>query len=284
MKQIKIQNRITKRTSNLDIYLKEVFKYPLITPEEEIELSIKIQNGDQNALNKLVNSNLRFVVSVAKQYYVDLELIDLINTGNLGLIKAAKKFDHSKGFKFITYAVWWIRQAILEFINENAKIIKIPINKTLTQGRIDKVAIAFLEKNEREPTPEELLEFKIGTEEDVILYFTNQKHASLNSSLGNEESENNYLLDILNDNSIDLPDGNLNRESLKRDIETCISKLSHLEREILEDYFGLNGENRLKLNEIAKKFNVTTERIRQIKEVALRKLRKKRLFLKEYLN
>ncbi len=284
MKQIKIQYRITKRTPNLDKYLKEIFKHPLLTPEEEVELSIKIKKGDENALKKLVTSNLRFVVSVAKQYYVDLELIDLINTGNLGLIKAARRFDHSRGFKFTSYAIWWIRQAILEFINEYSKIIKIPDGKKNTQKKIEKYALVFLEKNEREPTKEDLLALNIYTEEDIILYFTNQKHLSLNYSLENEDSESSSLLDILNDNSIDPPDKNLNGESLKRDLSECLLDLTQLERNVIESYFGLSEESRLGMNEIAKKFNLSKGMIRQIKEIALRKLRKKNLFLKEYLS
>lgn len=286
MRQLKIIKQVTNREAvSLDKYLHEIGKVELLTAEEEVVLARKIKEGDQEALAKLVKANLRFVVSVAKQYQNQgLSLPDLINEGNVGLIKAAQRFDETRGFKFISYAVWWIRQSILQALAEQARIVKLPLNKI---GSINKVnrALAELEQRfEREPTIEELSETLALAPEDIKEALRgNNRHISMDAPLTQDEDSSMY--DVLLSPDSPMPDKGLLNESLRREIERALSTLTPREANIIRLYFGLNGKHPLTLEEIGEEFDLTRERVRQIKEKALKRLKQttRSKILKSYL-
>ncbi len=270
--------RIVKQFTNregqsLDKYLQEISKENLLTPEEEIQLAIRIKQGDEEALNKMVKSNLRFVVSVAKQYQNQgLSLGDLINEGNLGLIKAAKRFDETRGFKFISYAVWWIRQAILQALAEQSRIVRLPLNKVGTISKISKAYNELEQEFEREPSPDELAEqLDLEVKEIFKSLKLQERHLSVDAPIGDDG--NNSLLDVLANKDNPSPDDALMRESLKAEIHRVLSMLTEREAEVIKLYFGLNNTHAYTLEEIGEKFNLTRERVRQIKEKAIRRLR-----------
>lgn len=262
------------RTKNsLDRYLQEIGKTPLLTPEEEIELSQRIKKGDQVAFEKLASANLLFVVSVAKMYQnKGLSLDDLINEGNLGLLKAAKRFDETRGFKFISYAVWWIRQSILQALAEQPRVVRLPLNRINGLYKIGKVYSSLEQEYEREPSANEIAKELDMTDMEVedTLKISRQ-HLSVDSPFKN--NENSSLLDVLHNDNQSQPDSELLEESLKIEIERALSTLSKREAEIVRLYFGLSGEQPLTLEEIGERFNLTRERIRQIKEKAIDRLR-----------
>jgi RNA polymerase primary sigma factor len=270
----KISKQYTNRESqSLDKYLQEIGKVELLTPEEEIDLARKIKKGDQKSLEKLTKANLRFVVSVAKQYQNQgLSLGDLINEGNLGLIKAAKRFDETRGFKFISYAVWWIRQSILQALAEQSRIVRLPLNRVGALNKIGKAFSTLEQEFEREPSASELAE-----ELDMSLFEVadtlkiSGRHLSMDAPFA--QGEDNRLLDVIQDERTPLPDNELMRESLSREVERALSTLSDREAEVIRLYFGLGREHSLTLEEIGEKFNLTRERVRQIKEKAIRRLR-----------
>jgi RNA polymerase primary sigma factor len=271
---LKITKQYTNRESqSLDKYLQEIGKVDLLTPDEEIELAIKIKKGDQLALERLVKANLRFVVSVAKQYQNQgLSLGDLINEGNLGLIKAAKRFDETRGFKFISYAVWWIRQSILQALAEQSRIVRLPLNRVGALNKIGKAYSNLEQEFEREPSANELaieLEMDINEVSDTLKI--SGRHVSMDAPFA--QGEDNRLLDVLSNDSQPTPDFSLMSESLKNEIERALSTLTDREAEVIKLYFGLNKEHSLTLEEIGEKFNLTRERVRQIKEKAIRRLR-----------
>ena len=245
----------------------------LITSEEEVELAKRIREGDQVALEKLTKANLRFVVSVAKQYQNHgLTLGDLINEGNLGLIKAAQRFDETRGFKFISYAVWWIRQSIMQALAEQSRIVRLPLNRVGTLNKISKTFSDLEQKFQREPSPEELAEvLDISTEEVSDTMKISGRHVSMDAPFA--QGEENGLLDVLENDSEGTPDSELMMESLRREVKRALSTLTQRESEVIAYYFGLNGENPMTLEEIGEKFNLTRERVRQIKEKATRRLR-----------
>lgn len=284
MRQLKITTQITNRDSAvLEKYLVEISRVDLLTPEEEVILSQKIKMGDQRSLDKLVQANLRFVVSVAKQYqHQGLSLPDLINEGNLGLIKAAQRFDHTKGFKFISYAVWWIRQSILQALAEQGRIVRLPVNKVGTYNKANRAYNAFEQDHEREPSTEELAELLEMNESDLINIFQdNNRHTSLDAPI--HEAENIPMGDLLRGN--DTADATAMHDSLKTEINRVLAKLSPREAEIVNAYFGLDGENGITVEQISQKYDLTKERVRQIKERAIKRLQKARYsgVLKEYL-
>lgn len=286
MRQLKITKQVTNRESpSLDKYLHEIGKVPLITAEEEVTLAKKIKKGDEEALSKLIKSNLRFVVSVSKQYQNQgLTLPDLINEGNLGLIKAAQRFDETRGFKFISYAVWWIRQAILQALAEQSRIVRLPLNKI---GSINKVNSAFakLEQEfQREPTAHEIADILDMAPKDVREAMkTNSRHLSMDAPLVSEEE--NTLYDVMLSSDSSSPDSNLLDESLQREISRSLSTLSARESDIIKLYYGLGGEPPYSLEEIGKLFSLTRERVRQIKEKAIKRLKltNRNKILKSYL-
>jgi len=275
MRQLKISKSITNRqTISLDRYLQDIGKEELITAEEEVKLAIRIKNGDQQALEKLTKANLRFVVSVAKQYQNQgLGLSDLINEGNLGLIKAAQKFDETRGFKFISYAVWWIRQSIMQAIAEQSRIVRLPLNKI---GNINKVRKAFNEleqRFEREPLEHELADCLELTYDDIKVSMKNtRRHVSMDAPLSNDEDSSN-MYELLSSSDTPKPDEFLLRESLSNEIETSLVTLPVREAEIIRMFFGLNGKAAHSLEEIGLKFQLTRERVRQIKEKGVRRLK-----------
>lgn len=274
MRQLKISKQITNRESqSLDKYLQEIGKVDLLTPDEEVELAKRIKEGDQIALEKLTKANLRFVVSVAKQYQNQgLSLGDLINEGNLGLIKAAQRFDETRGFKFISYAVWWIRQSILQALAEQSRIVRLPLNRVGSLNKISKTFSELEQKYEREPSPEELAEvLDVTTAEVVDTMKISGRHVSMDAPfvLGEENS----LLDVLENDSEETPDSGLMNDSLRREVQRALSTLTQREADVITLYFGLNGEHSMTLEEIGEKFNLTRERVRQIKEKAIRRLR-----------
>lgn len=271
---MKITKQYTNRESqSLDKYLQEIGKVDLLTPDEEIELAIRIKKNDQRALEKLVKANLRFVVSVAKQYQNQgLSLGDLINEGNLGLIKAAKRFDETRGFKFISYAVWWIRQSILQALAEQSRIVRLPLNRVGALNKIGKAYSNLEQEFEREPNAHELAqELDMDISEVSETLKISGRHISMDAPF--TIGEENRLLDILENEEQPSPDYTLMSESLKREIERALSTLSEREAEVVKLYFGLSKEHSLTLEEIGEKFNLTRERVRQIKEKAIRRLR-----------
>jgi RNA polymerase primary sigma factor len=274
MRQLKISKQITNRESqSLDKYLQEIGKVDLLTPDEEVELAKRIREGDQMALEKLTKANLRFVVSVAKQYQNQgLSLGDLINEGNLGLIKAAQRFDETRGFKFISYAVWWIRQSILQALAEQSRIVRLPLNRVGSLNKISKTFSELEQKYEREPSPDELAEvLDVSTSEIVDTMKISGRHVSMDAPF--VQGEENSLLDVLENDSEDKPDSELMNDSLRREVQRALSTLTTREADVITLYFGLNGEHAMTLEEIGEKFNLTRERVRQIKEKAIRRLR-----------
>lgn len=276
MRQLKISQQITKRESkSLEKYLQDVSKEEMITAEEEVELAIKIQTGDENALNRLVRANLRFVISVAKQYQnTGLTLEDLINEGNLGLIEAAKRYDHTKGFKFISYAVWWIRQSILKAAADNSRTIRLPHNRLGEIQKISKASNEFEQKNERTPTADELSDL---TEMDVnkveMSLKMSKKQVSIDAPMSNDD-DNNSLVSVLENSDTPDPSDSLLQESLSQDLERTLSYLKGMEAEVIRLFYGLGGSSEMTLEEIGNTFGLTRERIRQIKERGLRRLRR----------
>ena len=286
MRQLKISKSITNRESaSLDRYLQEIGREELITIEEEVELAQAIKRGDRRALDKMTRANLRFVVSVAKQYQNQgLSLPDLINEGNLGLIKAAEKFDETRGFKFISYAVWWIRQSILQALAEQARIVRLPLNQVGTLNKITKALSKFEQENERRPSPEELAkELNIPEDKRTDTLKVSGRHISVDAPF--VEGEDNSLLDVLVNEDAPNADRTLMNESLSREIDHVLSKLSEREGEIVKLFFGIGGHQEMTLEEIGLKFNLTRERVRQIKEKAIRRLRQEGFSdpLKNYL-
>lgn len=278
MKQLKITQKITNRDSvALDKYLNEIGKIDMIDSEEEAILAKLIKEGDEGALKKITEANLRFVISVAKQYQNQgLPLADLINEGNMGLIKAAKRFDETKGFKFISYAVWWIRQSILQAIVEHARLVRLPLNKIGTQNRINEAYHSFLQEFEREPSAEEIADLTGLTAKEVRnIRRISGKHVSVDAPMGGETEDSMTMLDTLFDSSDgEKPDSNLMDESLKREVKSGLSKLTEKEIQVLTAYYGLDGNQPMTLEEIGHICSLTRERVRQIKERAIRRLRK----------
>ncbi len=287
MRQLKITKSITNRESqSLEKYLQEIGKVDLLTPEEEVELAKRIKQGDQAALEKLTKANLRFVVSVAKQYQNQgLSLSDLINEGNLGLIKAAQRFDETRGFKFISYAVWWIRQSILQALAEQSRIVRLPLNKVGSLNKINKAFSELEQEYEREPSPEELAEqLEIPTEEVETTLGVAARHVSMDAPF--VEGEDNSLLDVLENTATPNTDSALEyRESLRREIERSLSTLTDRQCDVIKLYFGIGVEHPMSLEDIGEKFGLTRERVRQIKDKAINKLRSanRSKLLKHYL-
>lgn len=286
MRQLKITNKITTRESlALDKYLNDIGKISMLSAEEEADLARRIRDGDQEALEIMTRSNLRFVVSVAKQYQNQgLSLSDLINEGNVGLMKAAKRFDETKGFKFISYAVWWIRQSILQAIVEYSRIVRLPLNKVGSYNKVNETYLAFIQQFERDPTHEELADLLDLTIKEVANMLRGSiRHVSVDAPITSDDSDSTMLdIMILNDDS---PDQDLIDQSLKDEVQQGLSILSPREVEVLSAYYGLNGFKSLTLEEIGELFNLTRERVRQIKERAIRRLRKSynRNALRSYL-
>ena len=285
MRQLKITKSITNRESaSLDKYLQEIGKEDLITVEEEVELAQRIRKGDQKALEKLTRANLRFVVSVAKQYQNQgLSLPDLINEGNLGLIKAAEKFDETRGFKFISYAVWWIRQSILQALAEQSRIVRLPLNQVGSLNKINKAFSRFEQENERRPSPEELADsLDLPAEKVADTLRVSGRHTSVDAPF--VEGEDNSLLDVLVNDDSPIADRTLINESLSTEVERALSTLTERERDIIKLFFGINTQE-MTLEEIGEKFGLTRERVRQIKEKAIRRLRhsSRSKLLKTYL-
>lgn len=286
MRQLKITKSITNRDSaSLDKYLQEIGREELITAEDEVELAQKIKQGDQRALEKLVKANLRFVVSVSKQYQNQgLTLPDLINEGNLGLIKAAQRFDETRGFKFISYAVWWIRQSILQAIAEQARIVRLPLNQVGSLNRINKAFSKLEQEFEREPSPEEIAEcLEIEQEKVTESQKISGRHVSVDAPF--KEGEDGTLLDVLSNGDSPKTDVTLMHESLQREIDRSLATLTDRERDVIKDFFGIGIPHPLSLEEIGEKFGLTRERVRQIKEKGIRRLRhtSRSKLLKSYL-
>ncbi|MDB4103910.1 RNA polymerase sigma factor RpoD/SigA [Salibacteraceae bacterium] len=276
MRQLKIVQQITNReTASLDKYLTEIGREDLINAEQEVELAIRIKQGDQQALAKMVRANLRFVVSVSKQYQNQgLSLPDLINEGNLGLIKAAKRFDETRGFKFISYAVWWIRQSILQSLAEQARIVRLPLNKIGNINKINRAYAQLEQVYEREPTVDELateLEMAEGVISQNIK--NNRRHVSMDAPLLGSEDDERNMYDTMSGDSENNPEISLLNESLRREIERSLATLSDRESDVIRLYFGLTGKHPMTLEEIGEEFDLTRERVRQIKEKAIRRLR-----------
>jgi len=274
MRQLKISKQITNRESqSLDKYLQEIGRVDLITAEMETELAKRIREGDQVALEKLTKANLRFVVSVAKQYQNNgLTLGDLINEGNLGLIKAAKRFDETRGFKFISYAVWWIRQSIMQALAEQSRIVRLPLNRVGSLSKISKTFSDLEQKYQREPSTEEVAEvIGITTEEVIDNLKLSGRHISVDAPF--VQGEENNLLDVLTDANEVTADSALLLDSLKKEVQRALATLTVREAEVLAMYYGLTGVTAMTLEEIGEKFNLTRERVRQIKEKATRRLR-----------
>jgi RNA polymerase primary sigma factor len=285
MRQLKITKSITNRESaSLDKYLQEIGREELITVEEEVELAQRIKKGDQEALEKLTKANLRFVVSVAKQYQNQgLSLPDLINEGNLGLIKAAEKFDETRGFKFISYAVWWIRQSILQALAEQSRIVRLPLNQVGSLNKINKALAKFEQENERTPSSEELSTIlEIPKEKVTDTLRVSGRHVSVDAPF--VDGEDNSLLDVLVNNDSPNADRGLLNESLSKEIDRALATLTERERDIVKYFFGI-GSQEMTLEEIGEQFGLTRERVRQIKEKAIRRLRhsSRSKLLKSYL-
>ena len=286
MRQLKITKQVTNReTASLDKYLQEIGKVDLITADEEVELAQKIKAGDQRALEKLTKANLRFVVSVAKQYQNQgLTLPDLINEGNLGLIKAAQRFDETRGFKFISYAVWWIRQSILSALAEQSRIVRLPLNKIGSINKINKMYALLEQSNERPPSAEEIAKELDMTVNDVKESMKNSgRHLSMDAPL--VEGEDSNLYDVLRSGESPNPDRELIHESLRTEIERALETLTPREADVVRLYFGLGDQHPMTLEEIVETFDLTRERVRQIKEKAIRRLKhtSRSKILKTYL-
>lgn len=292
MRQLKITHKITQRDSlSLDKYLNDIGKIDMIDVEEEAILARKVREGDRAALHKLTRAHLRFVISVAKQYqHQGLALSDLINEGNLGLIKAAERFDETKGFKFISYAVWWIRQSILQAILENARIVRLPLNKIGSHHKLTEAIQLFMQEFEREPSDEELADLLELRVKDIHnLMRMSGRHISVDAPMGSggEHSEDSItMLDTLTCDENYIPESNLMHESMYKDLYSELDKLNEREAEVIAAYFGLNGRQPMTLEEIGSMCNLTRERVRQIKERGLRRLRKSsaKNALRSYLN
>lgn len=287
MRQLKITKSITNRESqSLEKYLQEIGKVDLLTPEEEVDLAKKIKDGDQRALERLTKANLRFVVSVAKQYQNQgLSLSDLINEGNLGLIKAAQRFDETRGFKFISYAVWWIRQSILQALAEQSRIVRLPLNKVGSLNKINRAFSELEQKHEREPSAEELAaSLNIPTDEVETTLGVAARHVSMDAPF--VEGEDNSLLDVLENGSTPSTDSSLTyTESLRGEIERSLNTLTDRQCDVIKLYFGIGIEHPMSLEDIGDKFGLTRERVRQIKDKAINKLRSasRSKLLKNYL-
>lgn len=275
MRQLKITKSITNRESqSLEKYLQEIGKVELITPEEEVRLAALIRQGDQRSLDRLTKANLRFVVSVAKQYQNQgLSLPDLINEGNVGLIKAAQRFDETRGFKFISYAVWWIRQSILQALAEQSRIVRLPLNKVGLTNRIQKAYSTLEQQFEREPSAEELAEMlQMDLEEVSATLGISARHVSMDTPLS--EGEESTLIDVLENPNAEKTDGDLDhRESLKTEIDRSLKTLTERQKEVICYFFGIGVDHPMSLEDIGEKFNLTRERVRQIKDKAITKLR-----------
>ena len=288
MRQLKITKQVTNReTASLDKYLQEIGRVDLITAEEEVELARKIKAGDQVALEKLTKANLRFVVSVSKQYQNQgLSLPDLINEGNLGLIKAAQRFDETRGFKFISYAVWWIRQSILQALAEQSRIVRLPLNKIGSINKINKAFARLEQEFERPPTAVELAESLDMTLDEVKQSLKNAgRHVSMDAPLKEGDESSSTMYDVLRLGDSPSPDDDLMTESLRKEIERSLRTLTPREADVIRLYFGLNGEHPMTLEEIGERFDLTRERVRQIKEKAIRRLKQtsRSRILKGYL-
>jgi len=278
MRQLKISNKITSRESiALEKYLSDIGKIDLLTPEDEASLAAKIREGDQVALERLTKANLRFVVSVAKQYQNQgLSLADLINEGNVGLIKAAKRFDETRGFKFISYAVWWIRQSIMQAIVEYSRLVRMPNNKAAGYTKVTQAIASFQQEFERDPEPEELADLLQVSLSDVERALKGRmRHLSFDAPVAGDDSDITMLDTLHSDNETN-PDLKIMSESLSKEITTNLNMLAPRERMVLAAYFGLDGEKQLNLEEIGERFDLTRERVRQIKERAIRRLRRSR--------
>ncbi len=277
MRQLKIAHKITARESQaLERYLIEIGKIPLLTPEREVELTRRIREGDVEALHQLTQANLRFVVSVAKQYQNQgLSLADLINEGNIGLIKAAHRFDETRGFKFISYAVWWIRQSILQAIVENSRIVRMPMSRIGAYNKVNEAYSSFVQTFEREPTAQELADLldMTVTEVETVLAAQSTRHVSFDAPLSADDGEAT-LLDVFAADEAPDPEIDLMEESLKKEIAQGLASLPPREMQVVADFYGLNGQKPLSLDDIADKFDLSRERVRQIKERAIRRLRK----------
>jgi RNA polymerase primary sigma factor len=275
MRQLKISKSITNRESqSLEKYLQEIGKVELITPEEEVKLAIRIKQGDMKALDRLTKANLRFVVSVAKQYQNQgLSLPDLINEGNLGLIKAAQRFDETRGFKFISYAVWWIRQSILQALAEQSRIVRLPLNKVGLTNRINKAYQQLEQEFEREPSAEELADLlELDTEEVAATLGMSARHVSMDSPIS--EGEDSTLVDVMmNPNAESADEDIANRQSLKLEIERSLNTLTERQQEVIRYFFGIGIEHPMSLEDIGDRFSLTRERVRQIKDKAINRLK-----------
>jgi RNA polymerase primary sigma factor len=288
MRQLKISKQITNReTESLDKYLNEVAKISLITAEEEVQLTKRIREGDEVALHKLVSANLRFVVSVAKQYQNNgMTLSDLINEGNLGLIKAAQRFDETRGFKFISYAVWWIRQTILQALSEQSRIVRLPLNRVGSLNKINKTFSELEQKYQREPSVEELAQELDTTSNDISETIKhNSRKVSLDAPLS-ADSDSGSLLEVMESDDFNEPDHSLLKDSLKTEVQRALERLTLREAQVISMYFGISNGRPTTLDEIGHQFNLTRERVRQIKEKATRKLKHGSCSrnLKQYLN
>jgi RNA polymerase primary sigma factor len=268
----------TKKSSkvssgSISMYLAEIGQYNPLPPEREVELAIRIQNNDEAAMKELVEANLRFVVSVAKKYQGNgLSLADIINEGNLGLIKAAKRFDHTRGFKFISYAVWWIRQSILQALAEQSRLIRLPLNRVGTITKITRAAEKLEAEVERQPKGDEIgNQLEMSGDEVLMAMQYSRRHSSLHSPF--QDGENSSLLDIIEDDQAEEPEANIMRESMSEEVTGALETLSGRERSVLEMYFGINRDSAMTFNEIGEEFDLTRERVRQIKEKAIQRLR-----------
>lgn len=285
---MKLTRQLTNRENkSLDQYFQEIGKYELISSEEEVELAIKIRNGDMEAKDRLVRANLRFVVSVAKMYQNQgLSLGDLINEGNIGLVKAAQRFDETRGFKFISYAVWWVRQGIMSAIADQSRVVRLPLNRVGNLSRLSKVYRDLEQELERKPTTEELAKIlEISADEVAYILQIASRQVSVDAPLSSGDENKSTLMDVLYNEELPMPDAELMHDSLKKEVENMLSMLDTREAEVIRLSFGIGSNQKATLEEIGERFNLTRERIRQIKEKALRKLRtsKRSHKLREYL-
>ena len=285
---MKLTRQLTNRENkSLDQYFQEIGKYDLISSEEEVELAIKIRNGDMAAKDRLVRANLRFVVSVAKMYQNQgLSLGDLINEGNIGLVKAAQRFDETRGFKFISYAVWWVRQGIMSAIADQSRVVRLPLNRVGNLSRLSKIYRDLEQELERKPTTEELAKIlEISADEVAYILQIASRQISVDAPLSSGDENKSTLMDVLYNEELPMPDAELMHDSLKKEVENMLSMLDTREAEVIRLSFGIGSNQKATLEEIGERFNLTRERIRQIKEKALRKLRtsKRSHKLREYL-